>query len=83
MVLVQCEKIQLRAYAEVPDKGPSKKRRGRKANVSHFHDDVRTDHFLWIIFKPTFEQLPIPAKFVKSFGPIPSNIIVRNNTICS
>jgi hypothetical protein len=78
---VQSEKIQFRAHAEVHDEGPFKKRRGRKANVGHFYDDVRPDHFLRIIFKPTFGQLLITAKFVKSSGPIHSNIIVRSNQI--
>ncbi|KAK1609930.1 hypothetical protein QYE76_033603 [Lolium multiflorum] len=73
----------LGAPAEVPGVGPSKKRRGRKANAGHFHDEVGPNQFVRIIFKPIFGQLPIPDKFVKWFGPIPSNIIVHTNIGCS
>jgi hypothetical protein len=83
VLLVQSEKIQLGAPAEVPNEGPSKKCRGRKANVIHIHEDVGLDHFLRIIFKPTFGKLLIPTKFVKWFGPIPLNIIVCSNIGCS
>ncbi|KAK1602295.1 hypothetical protein QYE76_016340 [Lolium multiflorum] len=77
------EKIMLGPPAEVPDEGPSKKRRGRPANVGHFHDKAGPDQFLRIIFKPTFGRLLIPQAFVKWFEAIPSNIIIRNNTGCS
>ncbi|KAK1628549.1 hypothetical protein QYE76_002864 [Lolium multiflorum] len=69
--------------ADVPDEGPAKKRRGRLANVGHFHEDVGLDHFLRIIFKPTFGRLMIPKAFVKWFGEISSNIIVTTNTGCN
>jgi hypothetical protein len=74
---VQSEQIHQGASAEVPGEGPSKKLRGRKATVGHWHDDVGPEHFMRIIFKPTFGQLVIPSEFIKWFGPIPSNIIVR------
>ncbi|KAK1678666.1 hypothetical protein QYE76_039514 [Lolium multiflorum] len=41
------------------------------------------DHFLKIIFKPTFGRLLIPKASVKWFGEIPSNIIVTTNTGCN
>ncbi|KAK1643801.1 hypothetical protein QYE76_061606 [Lolium multiflorum] len=77
------KKIMLGTPAEVLGEGPSKKSRGRKANIGHFPDEIGSDHFLRIIFKPNFGQLLIPDKFVKWFGSIPSNIIVRTNSGCS
>ncbi|KAK1651369.1 hypothetical protein QYE76_069174 [Lolium multiflorum] len=61
----------------------AKKRRGRPAKVGHFHDEPGPDHFLKIIFKPTFGRLIIPKAFVKWFGEIPSNIMVTTNTRCN
>ncbi|XP_051219576.1 B3 domain-containing protein At1g49475-like [Lolium perenne] len=80
--LVMCA-IKLGSPAEVPGEGPAKKRRGRPAKVGHFHDEPGLDHFLKIIFKPTFGRLIIPKAFVKWFGDIPSNIIVTTNTRCN
>ncbi|XP_071683530.1 B3 domain-containing protein At1g49475-like [Lolium perenne] len=77
------EKIMLGSPTEVPSEGPTKKRRGRPSNVGHFHEDVGLDHFLRIIFKPTFIRLMIPQDFVKWFREIPSNIIVTTNTGCN
>ncbi|KAK1679474.1 hypothetical protein QYE76_040322 [Lolium multiflorum] len=59
------------------------RRKGRPAKVGHFHEEVGPDHFLRIIFKPTFGRLVIPKAFVKWFGEIPSNIIVTTNTRCN
>ncbi|XP_071676699.1 B3 domain-containing protein At1g49475-like [Lolium perenne] len=81
--LLQTEKIMIGSPAEVSDEGPAKKRRGRPANVGHFHEYVWPDHFFRIIFKPTFGRLMIPQAFVKWFGEIPSNIIVTTNTGCN
>ncbi|KAK1678602.1 hypothetical protein QYE76_039450 [Lolium multiflorum] len=75
--------IMLGSPAEVPGEGPTKKHRGRPAKVGHFHEDAGPDHFLRIIFKPTFGRLMIPKAFVKWFGEIPSNIIVTTNTGCN
>ncbi|XP_051229928.1 B3 domain-containing protein At1g49475-like [Lolium perenne] len=77
------EKIMLGSPAEVPGEGTVKKRRGRPAKVGHFHDEQGPDHFLKIIFKPTFSRLIIPKAFVKWFGDIPDNIIVTTNTGCN
>jgi hypothetical protein len=79
----QTEKIMLGSPAEVPGEGPAKKRRGRPAKVGHFHDEQGPDHFLKIIFKPTFGRLIIPKAFVKWFGDIPDNIIITTNTGCN
>ncbi|KAK1682965.1 hypothetical protein QYE76_043813 [Lolium multiflorum] len=76
----QIEKIMLESPAEVPDEGSAKKRRGRPAKVGHFHEEAAPNHFLRIIFKPTFGRLMIPKALVKRFGEIPSNIIVTTNT---
>ncbi|KAK1631256.1 hypothetical protein QYE76_005571 [Lolium multiflorum] len=83
MFFWQTEKIMLGSPIEVPDEGPAKKRRGRPAKVGHFHEDAGSDHFLRIIFKPTFGRLMIPKAFVKWFGGISSNIIVTTNTGCN
>ncbi|XP_071683179.1 B3 domain-containing protein At1g49475-like [Lolium perenne] len=69
--------------AQVPGEGPVKKRRGRPDKVGHFHEDAGPDHFLRIIFKPTFGRLMIPKAFVKWFGEIPSNVIVTTDTRCN
>ena len=83
MFFVQGKQIDLGAPAEVPGEGSAKRRRGRPANVGHFHDEDGPQHFLRIIFKPTLGQLNIPDKFIGWFGPIPSNIVVLTNTGCS
>ncbi|KAK1614934.1 hypothetical protein QYE76_020451 [Lolium multiflorum] len=77
------EKIMLGSPTEVPDEGSAKKHRGRPTNVGHFHEDVGPNHFLCIIFKPTFGWLMIHQDFVKWFGEIPSNIIITTNTRCN
>jgi hypothetical protein len=79
----QTEKIMLGSPAKIPGEGPTKKRRGRTAKVGHFHEDAGPDHFLRIIFKPTFGRLMIPKALVKWFGEIPYNIIVTTNTGCN
>jgi hypothetical protein len=76
----QTEKIMLGSPAEVPGEGPTKKHRGRPAKIGHFQDEQGPNHFLKIIFKPTFVRLIIPKAFVKWFRDIPSNIIVTTNT---
>ncbi|KAK1648501.1 hypothetical protein QYE76_066306 [Lolium multiflorum] len=48
------EKIMLGSPAEVPGEGQTKKRRGRPAKVNHFYEEAGPNHFLKIIFKPTF-----------------------------
>ncbi|KAK1613086.1 hypothetical protein QYE76_036759 [Lolium multiflorum] len=83
LMFCKTKKIKLGSPAEVPGEGPTKKRRGRPAKVGHFHDEPGLDHFLKIIFKPTFGRLIIPRAFVKWFGDIPSNIIVTTNTGCN
>ncbi|KAM0853325.1 hypothetical protein ACQ4PT_051164 [Festuca glaucescens] len=75
------EKLMLGSPAETTDEGPSKKRRA--ANVGHFQDEVGSDQFMRIVFRPTFGRLLIPQDFVKWFREIPSNIIIRSNTGCN
>ncbi|KAK1630704.1 hypothetical protein QYE76_005019 [Lolium multiflorum] len=36
-----------------------------------------------IFFRPTFSRLRIPQDFVRWFGEIPSNIIVKTNSSCN
>ncbi|KAK1695316.1 hypothetical protein QYE76_012013 [Lolium multiflorum] len=74
------KKLKLGSPTETPDEGPSKKRRA--TNVSHFQEDVGPDQFMCIVFRPTFSRLLIPQDFVKWFGEIPLNIIVKTNTGC-
>ncbi|KAK1660591.1 hypothetical protein QYE76_048750 [Lolium multiflorum] len=75
------EKLKLGSTTETPDEGPSKKR--SVTNVSHFQDEAGPYQFLHIVFRPTFSRLLIPQDFVKWFGEISSNIIVRTNTGCN
>ncbi|XP_071680046.1 B3 domain-containing protein At4g01580-like [Lolium perenne] len=66
---------------QTPEEGRSKKR--RTANIGHYQSDVGPNQFLRIIFKPTFSRLRIPHDFVRWFGEIPSNIILKTNTDCN
>ncbi|KAK1642362.1 hypothetical protein QYE76_060167 [Lolium multiflorum] len=74
------EKLKL-GSPQTPEEGRSKKRRA--ANVGHYQPDVGPDQFMRIVFKPTFSRLRIPQDFVRWFGEIPSNIILKTNTGCN
>ncbi|KAK1611940.1 hypothetical protein QYE76_035613 [Lolium multiflorum] len=74
------EKLKL-GSPETPEEGLSKKRRA--ANVGYYQPDVGPNQFLRIVFKPTFSRLRIPQDFVRWFGEIPSNIILKTNTGCN
>ncbi|KAK1628619.1 hypothetical protein QYE76_002934 [Lolium multiflorum] len=77
---LETEKLKL-GSPQTPEEGHSNKRRA--ATVGHYQMDVGLDQFLRIVFKPTFSRLRIPQVFVRWFGEVPSNIILKTNTGCN
>jgi hypothetical protein len=67
---------------EVPKEVHSKKPRGRRTPVGHFHEDASPTHFCKVLMAPRIGVLPLPDAFGPDLGPVPRKMIVKTTTGC-